>query len=142
MQAKSLQNLGRVEEYIEKAFRVIAIEQKGFNKFDGSSWHISALLAASALLRTSVYIPLRDHFNEVRLDQHIRHCEDHDGFQMQLTFRSVSRTEFPIHSIGVEICNTGKAQANDIVLENNDIINIKPGIQRVLVSSNVSYSIP
>lgn len=95
------------------------------------------LLSYSAELQHEISVPMDRYFSNVLVNQQLRHYEDKDGFQLQLSFRCLLEESIPIQNARIKISGTLDGQPREIWLESDGPLTLKPGLVRIWVGSNV-----
>ena len=137
MHAQCLRRLGRVDEFLETAFKVIAAGKGHALGLESDDWPVTSLIETSASLQKPIKISLHDHFDTISLDPYVRHHDHQDGFQMTLRFRSLLLGEFEADEVLIEASSDGK-QVQELKLAAPSSQTIGSGISRILVGTHVS----
>ena len=141
MYAQCLKHLGRNEEYIDIAFRILAktVQQSRtlpYQNVEDTSGHLGSLIVASKSLSKHVSIPMDAYFKDIRLDPYLHHHENHDGFQLSLQFRSLLPESLQAQKICVRLV-TIEEPPYDIWLATGGVESLGPGSVKVLLNSKV-----
>ena len=157
MYAQCLQKLGRKSDYVRIALKIVAKEAQRQRRRTGlrstrSSMPITGtiqrqivdtygylenLLSTSKDLKEIVTTPLKRYFVSVRVDPHVRHFEDKDGFGLEVNVHHVMYHVLEVRKLEIRLVSAGAGQARDIWLSSPSSVSLAPGRNRVSVLSNV-----
>jgi hypothetical protein len=98
---------------------------------------LSELVEYSEQLPYDRTVSLTQYFGDVSVEPYVRHYDDKDGFQLRLQFRHVLEDDIELNKAKVRLISAISAQAKDIWLESSAAIQLKKGVCRVWLNSNV-----
>jgi len=154
MYAQCLGHLGKVEEHVRIALRILAKTIRstcGASKefrigakrrmdtqkpISNTKMDIRDITSASQPLSQPVSVPMDQFFDGIRLDKYIRHSPELDGFGLSLRLRSLLPESFEAQTVQAKIVNTGVEQNSEIWLSADDVQMIEPGIVNISLQSN------
>ncbi|KAF2742892.1 hypothetical protein M011DRAFT_471787 [Sporormia fimetaria CBS 119925] len=165
MYAQCLKKLNRKDEYVRTLLDLLtksAANKKRLNIADGAvrkdpaaisrNWldddkvdttgYLTELVEYSEQLPYDRAAPMSGFFNDIAVDPYIRHYEDKDGFQLRLQFRHVLEDEVQVDRAKVRLISSTSVQAKEIWLESAAPIDLKRGMCRVWLDSNVHTNGP
>ena len=157
MYAQCLQKLGRKSDYVRIALKIVAKEAQrqrrrtGFRSTRPSKLtvgttqrqivdtrgYLQNLLSTSKDLKEPVTTPLKRYFVNVRVDPHVRHFEDKDGFELEMDVHHVMYNVLEARKLEIRLVSAGEGQSRDIWLSSPTPISLASGRNRVSVLSNV-----
>lgn len=155
MYAQCLGHLGKIEEHIRIALRTLAkttqsthISSKepliGIESTRGVRQPLAdpkvglkAILAASQVLSQPVSIPMEQYFECIRLDKHIEHSFEHDGFVLAVRMRSLLPEKFEAISVKARLVSVDDGQRSEIWLSADTVQMINPGMVKVTLISKM-----
>ncbi|KAL1602491.1 hypothetical protein SLS60_005907 [Paraconiothyrium brasiliense] len=97
----------------------------------------SELVEYSQQLPYDVNVQMAKYFNDIVVEPYVRHFDDKDGFQLRLQFRHLLEDEIVFNQARVRLMDA-TAQGKDIWLESSEAAQVKKGICRMWLSSNVN----
>ncbi|KAF2878354.1 trafficking protein particle complex subunit 10 [Massariosphaeria phaeospora] len=100
------------------------------------------LVDFSEQLPKDMIVPMKKYFDDIVVETYVRHLDDKDGFQLRLQFRHVLEDNVEIQSAKVRLISATTAQGKDIWLENRDATQLKRGICRIWITSNINTTGP
>ncbi|KAF2274282.1 TMEM1 family protein-like protein [Westerdykella ornata] len=103
---------------------------------------LAELIEYSEQLPYDKTVAMNYYFEDISVEPFVRHYEDKDGFQLRLTFRHVLEDGIVIDRAKVHLVGTTPAQTKDIWLDSTGSIEVKRGICRVWLNSNVNTTGP
>lgn len=164
--ARCLKKLGRKDDYVrvilkilgKKAEEAIGSSQAGDPLVDsgqessdnvvsgdpsrssvtGTTGFAADLLSYSAELQREISVPMNRYMRNIKVNPSIKHHDDKDGFQLQLSFQCMLRDKIRIQGAKVKISSTGDGPLREIWLENDGALTLRPGLFRLWLHSNVS----
>lgn len=95
------------------------------------------LLSYAAELHREISVPMNRYMRNITVNPYIKHYDDKDGFQLQLSFRCMLGDRLPIQSAKVKISSTGDGPLREIWLESDEPLNLRPGLIKLWLHSNV-----
>jgi hypothetical protein len=98
------------------------------------------LLDFSQQLPYDVTVQMPKYFSDISVEPYVRHYNDKDGFQLRLQFRHILEDVVEIKAAKVRLVSADSAQVKDIWLESSEPIQLKKGMTRIWLGSNVSVS--
>jgi hypothetical protein len=98
---------------------------------------LSELIGYSEQLPYDRTVPMDHYFSDISVEPFIRHYDDKDGFQLRLQFRHVLEDEITLDRVRVRLISSTSAQAKDIWLVTSGPVELKGGICRIWLDSNV-----
>lgn len=98
------------------------------------------LVAFSEQLPYDKTVPMSHYFGDISVEPYVRHYDDKDGFQLRLQFRHVLEDDVELKNTKVRLISATSAQGKDIWLESSDVVQLKQGMCRIWLGSNVSMS--
>ena len=152
--AQCLRYLDQKEVYVRVSLKIVAKmirerqssrrqKTKSYNEVQdlhvdtkSSVEQLSTILVTSKSLLTEISVPLLSYFSDVDLSQHIEHFAEQDGFQMNLSLRSLLSEPLSVDSVRVRIVSIADEQRAELWLSAQDVI-IQPGLANLAVSSSV-----
>lgn len=137
MWAECLQEMGNVKEHITVALRAVASASIHSSSLLTSMWSFNNLIRVSESMNEQVIVPLDQHFVDISLDRHIRHHDGYDGFELDVNFRSLFGQDFSAKSCHVRLIGLGEDKSTELWLSTKKSVRIRPGLNRVIVTSNV-----
>lgn len=157
LHAQCLKKLNRKDEYVRTLLdllvksaadkktirtpsdRAVAASGNWLNddKLDTSSV-LSELIEYSEQLPYDRTVSMSHYFDDISVEPYIRHYEDKDGFQLRLQFRHLLEDETTFDHAKVRLISANSAQAKEIWLESSEPIDVKKGLCRIWLGSNVS----
>ena len=144
MYAQCLERTNRYEDYIQVGLKVIArlVRQNwgnfGIQPSDKSMLlTLSNLISASNSLDKPVSAMLDDYFDNIMIDPHPRHFDDHDGFQLRLTLRNCTSEAVKAQKIQVKITSIDEEHHSEFWLAADGIHILEPGTFTVLLGTKV-----
>lgn len=162
MYAECLKKLNRKDEFIRTLLEVLAksaaskrslrVASKGGDDTEAvqtpnywlnddqvnTSGVFHDLVVYSQQLPYDVNVQMAKYFNDIVVEPYVRHFDEKDGFQLRLQFRHLLEDEVDFDNAKVRLIDANSAQGKDIWLESTETAQIKKGLCRVWVSSNVS----
>lgn len=99
--------------------------------------YLSELLETLKQAEKDVTVPMGKFFGDIVVQPLIQHYEDKDGFRLQVQFRHLLEDPITIERIKVRLTSTNPISAKEIWLESTCQVNLKRGIARSWVDSNV-----
>ena len=91
----------------------------------------------SGQLTYDMNVQMAKYFNDIAVEPYVRHFEDKDGFQLRLQFRHVLEDEIELDQARVRLINATSIQGKDIWLETSGPIQVKKGLCKAWVGTNV-----
>lgn len=155
MHAQCLKQLGKTEEYIQVALKLLAkmirstftrvSEQGGFSSAhdsgkktsDNVSRYLEELVFASKSLDQPFSVPSDKFFHAICVRPYVHHYPDRDGFQLLLQLWSLMPDEFQAQSVQLNIISDGEEQPYEMWLAAEAPLDIKPGMNEIHVESRV-----
>ena len=161
MHAQCLKKLNRKDEYVRTLLDLLAKSATNRKSLRSSSKRASSsdafrvskdwldddnvdttgvfeeLVEFSEQLPYDVNVPMAKYFGDIVVEPYVRHFDDKDGFQLRLQFRHVLEDELDLRQAKVRLISATSAQGKEIWLENSDAIQLKKGICRMWLGSNV-----
>lgn len=161
MYAECLKKLNRKDEFVRTLLEVLAksaaskrslrIANKGGAPTDtvqtpsywlnddqvNTSGTFKDLVVYSQQLPYDVNVQMAKYFNDIVVEPYVRHFDEKDGFQLRLQFRHLLEDDVDFDNAKVRLIDANSAQGKDIWLESTETAQIKKGLCRVWVSSNV-----
>ena len=157
MYARCLKELGKVEDYVNKALRqllckaaaaekerlasksrVVAASVKGFPDVEAVKGFLGELITSSTSLERDVRIPLTSLFCKIAVDGPPWYDEAGDGFSLFVDMYSLLVDEFEADSVRVRIVGVQGATVNrEIWLSTAGKVTIHPGPNKIRVRSTV-----
>lgn len=104
----------------------------------GTTEFAADLLSYSAELQREISVPMNRYMRNIKVNPSIKHYDDKDGFQLQLSFQCMLGDRIPIQSAKVKISTTGDGPLREIWLESGEALTLRPGPFRLWLHSNVS----
>jgi len=102
----------------------------------------SDLVLYSRELPYDVSVPMSRYFDDIQVDQHIGLFEDRDGFQLSLSIRQLLADTLSIGVARVRLVYLGDGQSREIWLQSDSSVELGPSVSPILLTSNVSVSLP
>lgn len=97
----------------------------------------SELVDYSQQLPYDVTVQMAKYFNDIVVEPYVRHFDDKDGFQLRLQFRHLLEDEVEVDQAKVHLVDTTSGQGKEVWLEGTEVTQVKKGICRLWLSSNV-----
>lgn len=138
MWAQCLKHLDRPKEYIPIALKTLAYQSHVLYMCGRANWSLPDLISASICLEQSIKIPMDTFLGKPRLDPHINHDENHDGFTMLLHLESKISSSFRVQEIRVKIISAEGEDRSGLWLSVQTAKIITAGSNQILVESKVS----
>ena len=163
--ARCLKELGRKDDYVRVMLKILgksAAEAIGPNQAEetmagsgqecsdpgtlsnsprpgliGTTEFATDLLSYSANLQREISVPMSMFMRNIKVSPYIRHYDDKDGFQLQLSFRCMLGDRIPIQGAKVKISSTGEGPLREIWLESDEALRLRPGPIKLWLHSNV-----
>lgn len=98
---------------------------------------LSELIEYSEQLPYDRSVAMNQYFSDISLEPFVRHYDDKDGFQLRLHFTHVLEDEIQLSKAKVRLISATSAQAKEIWLETSGPIDVKKGVCRIWLGSNV-----
>lgn len=153
--ARCLKHLKRNDEYIRVLLRLLASyakylqghvpgKRKAIVVSSPPAYHstvatyIEELFRASEATQKEYSVSLVDYFGEFEVNSAIRHYDNRDGFQLQLSLRFLLERDIMVKSIKLRLVNSNGLQNNEVWLESSEEVVVKPTLTRLLIGSFVS----
>lgn len=125
------------------SFRIGKTQDVDYPDSDAIKGFMSELLAETKTQKSEVLIPLSSFFSGVEVDGFPEYHEGRDSASLCLKLSSLLVDHFEIEKSRVRISNTGAGSQKEIWFELLEPVIIRPGKNRLKLSSNVSiYSDP
>lgn len=96
------------------------------------------IVAYSQQLPYDVTVQMAKYFSDISVEPYVRHYDDKDGFQLRLQFRHLLEDEVEIKAAKIRLVSAISNQAKDVWLEETGTIQLKKGLNRMWIGSNVS----
>ena len=97
----------------------------------------SELVEYSEHLPYDLTVPMDNYFSDIAVQQFVHHYDDKDGFQLRLQVRHVLEDDITVGKAKVQLTSATSAQSKDIWLESSDPVELKKGVARIWLGSNV-----
>ena len=159
LHARSLMSLGRDEEFVRIALRILAklVASEALPKSDQNlrkdgglvtssvyktlspegSGYLRELLEASKNLKEPMIVPMPNYFGNIQLVPHIRHHEHQDGYEMTIEIRHVISEVLPVQLLKVKLLGNETINGNEIWLTTAHAQLMRRGTNKVTISSQV-----
>ncbi|KAI9923776.1 hypothetical protein MW887_008258, partial [Aspergillus wentii] len=154
MYARCLKELKRSEEYVRMVLRLLAKfaaysqanlsgRQKTldassvFTEKSPVSQYVDELFEASGALQKEISAPLADFFGDLRVNPAIRHYEDKDGFQIQLSLRFLLGEKIDVESIKARLVNASGTQSNEHWIDAPTKAMIRSSPTKIMIDSSM-----
>ncbi|KAL2041608.1 hypothetical protein N7G274_005392 [Stereocaulon virgatum] len=155
MYTQCLKYLGRIEDYVHVALRTLAkavrstsraMTESRIGSFEQPrTWHtlsstsvcLKDIIAASVSLDQPVSVPMDKYFDNIRLDTHILHSPDHDGFTLNLQLRNLIPEDMEAVTVRARLISVGEEQRSELWLTTEGVRVVKPGMARITLRSNI-----
>lgn len=154
MYTQCLKYLGKIEDYVRIALRTLAkavrstsrattesrtgsIEPRAWHTLSSTTVCLKDIIAASVSLDQPVSVPMDQYFDNVRLDTHILHSPDHDGFTLNLQLRNLVPEAMEAVTVRARLISVGEEQRSELWLTTDGVRVVKPGMARITLRSNV-----
>jgi hypothetical protein len=98
------------------------------------------LIAYSAQLPKDKNPLMAKYFCDIVVEPYVRHFDNKDGFQLRLQFRHILEDDIEIDQARVRLTSATGAQGKEIWLERSRPIEVKKGLCRLWLGSNVCGS--
>ena len=105
----------------------------------GTTEFAADLLSHSAGLHREISAPMSRYMRNIKVSPFVRHYDDKDGFQLQLSFWCMLGDCIPIQGAKVKIISTDGGPVREIWLESDETITLRPGPIKVWLHSNVCW---
>ncbi len=102
----------------------------------------SDLVLYSEELPYDVSVPMSRYFDDIQVDHRIGLFEDRDGFQLSLSIRQLLADTLSIGVARVRLVHLGDGQSREIWLQSDKSVELGPSVSQILLTSNVSLSLP
>jgi hypothetical protein len=99
------------------------------------------LVSFSEQLPYDLNAPMTKYFGDIVVEPYVRHFDDKDGFQLRLQFRHVLEDEIELRKVKIRLVSATPGQGKDIWLESEAAIQLRKGLCRTWLSSNVRITI-
>jgi hypothetical protein len=161
MYAQCLKKLERWDEFVKVSLRLLASnatsahqdsESKGnkaaetrITSHGGSnlnaSQYLGDLLAASKTLKEPVATPLMNYYSDVHVDSNIKHFEEKDGFKLIFSMKYMISAALVVEQVQLRLVSVGEGPSREIWLSSAASVNMRKGLVKVTVTSNVSCTL-
>ncbi|EEP78767.1 predicted protein [Uncinocarpus reesii 1704] len=151
MHARCLKKLGRKEDFVRISFKLLgkytrAIHarstpgnRESFNLRSDSkaTEYISELFDTSQALPKDFIVPLGEFFTTPTINPRIIHFDDRDGFQLQMTLRSLIG-DIRVDRVKMRLLDTSDIQTNELWLETPSQLDVKGSATEALLGSSTT----
>ncbi|KAI9877272.1 MAG: hypothetical protein M1830_004355 [Pleopsidium flavum] len=96
------------------------------------------LVSYSAELQHEISVPMDRYASNISVNQQLRHFDDKDGFQLQLSFRCLLEDRISIQYARIKVSGTTDGQPKEIWLQNDESLTLELGLVRIWVTSNAT----
>ena len=159
MYAQCLKKLGRWDEFIKIALKILAKaaymcrQNVGFQtlkKATPNSWtslhdekdeagYLDDLLTASKRLKDPISTQMSSYFADIKVGPYINHCEKKDGFRLNLNLRYLLSAGLEVQQVQVRLLSATEGQTREIWLSSEAPFHMKRGPTTVILWSNVCF---
>lgn len=164
MYAQCMKKLNRKDEYVRTLLEILAksaASKRSLRKYQKGEeregavqtpkdWVNDDLLNTSGIFQElvtysqhlpyDVNVQMAKYFNDIVVEPYVRHFDEKDGFQLRLQFRHLLEDGVELDKAKVHLIDASSAQGKDIWLESTEVAQIKKGLCRMWLSSNVCTS--
>ena len=137
MWAKCLKELGNLREFISVALRAISCAFGQPPLLLVSQWSLTELIECSKHVNELITVPLEHYFMAWSLGPYVSHWVDSDGFGLELRIQCLVSESFQAASVSVQITSAVEGKQDSIWLSCESGTAIKPGFNKVSLTSKV-----
>lgn len=101
----------------------------------GSS--LEELVSYSEALPYDRPVAMERYFSDINIEPHIHHYDDRDGFSLRVKLRHLLQESLVVDKTVLRLKLAEAGTSREIVLESSDAIELKTGLNSILVHSNV-----
>ena len=158
MYAKCLKELGRKEEYVRVALKLLSksarvekeklLQKSGFEfghqqksfteEAVQADMYLSSLLEITASTKNEWVVPLENFFGHVEIDPTLRYQEEQDSISLRVHFQYLLTEVLQVQKAKVRLSQQDVAGGRDIWFELTDLSEVRKGCATLTLHSNVS----
>ncbi|KAH7117939.1 TMEM1 family protein-like protein [Dendryphion nanum] len=166
MHAQCLKKLNRKDEYVRKLLDLLAKSAANMKQLRASSRQSSTPVRSTSLkgwldddnvdttgllrelvefsehLPYDISVSMPHYFSDISVEPYVRHYDDRDGFQLRLQFRHLLEDDIEVKSVKVRLIGATADQWKEIWLESSTVIQLRKGVCRAWLGSNVNATGP
>ncbi|OCK77953.1 TMEM1 family protein-like protein [Lepidopterella palustris CBS 459.81] len=99
---------------------------------------LTELIDYSNRLPYDVTVPMSKYFGDITVEPYVRHYDDKDGFQLRLQFRHLLEDDIVIQKARVRLISAVSGHSKEIWLESENAMNLRRGMARTWLNSNIN----